>query len=177
MDNKEFNNTLILNKKLYNITEYIEEFNKVSKYKINLFFMKEMLKYIDKDECVVPYTLLRTYGVFNSDTRLLINVTMLLHKYELLLNQDFIIVNTLSETLSDEINTNSIYLHPNAFKICILGSKNSKKYISQYILLEKFIKYYYEYQILYRDTKINILENKLSEKEFNTSYYITKLLG
>ena len=42
---------------------------------------------------------------------------------------------------------NEYYLHPRAFKICLMRSKNKKEYAYYYILLEECIKYFNDYQI------------------------------
>ena len=40
---------------------------------------------------------------------------------------------------------NKYYLHPRAFKICLICSLKTKKYAKYYLLLEECIKYYNDY--------------------------------
>ena len=46
-------------------------------------------------------------------------------------------------------------LHPDAFKKCLIRSLKTDKYTDYYILLEKCIKYYNEYQLLKMQYKMN----------------------
>ena len=42
---------------------------------------------------------------------------------------------------------NEYYLHPRAFKICLMRSLKTREYARYYILLEECIKYFNDYQI------------------------------
>ena len=59
-----------------------------------------------------------------------------------------------------DIILNEYYLYPDTFKICLIRSQKTLVYTKYFILLEKSIKYYIDYQ--------NILKiNKLIEKHKN----------
>ena len=55
---------------------------------------------------------------------------------------------------------NEYYLHPDAFKICLMRSKNTKIYAKYYLLLEKCIKYFNDYQLELNKKYIIKLKNK-----------------
>jgi hypothetical protein len=59
---------------------------------------------------------------------------------------------------------NEYYLHPRAFKICLMRSLKTKKYAKYYLLLEESIKYFNEYQIELKNKYNLSLENKIKEK-------------
>jgi hypothetical protein len=71
---------------------------------------------------------------------------------------------------------NIYYLHPKAFKICLIRSLKTIKYANYYLLLEEAIKYYNDYQlelnkkyiIKYKD-KINKQKEIIIEKDDNIS--------
>jgi len=135
MDEKAFNRQH--NEKV-DFTTYLEKFNATSVRPLNFAFIKDLLPYVDKNECIVPHVLLKKYGVININDDLLKNVKTLLYKFEFSKNSDYkMVINENSDT--------EFYLHPNTFKICVLSVRKCRKYISHYILLEKTIKYYNEY--------------------------------
>jgi len=136
MEGIAFNRQLIQHNENIDFTRYLEKFNATSIRPINLAFIKDLLLYFDKNECVVPHLLLKKYGVINDN--LSESVTELLYRLEFAENNDFKVI----------VNENSnieFYLHPDTFKICVLSVKKCRKYITHYILLEKTIKYYNEY--------------------------------
>ena len=60
---------------------------------------------------------------------------------------------------------NEYFLHPDAFKICLMRSKNTKRYAKYYLLLEKCIKYYNDYQNLLKEKYIIKYKNKINENK------------
>jgi phage anti-repressor protein len=83
-------------------------------------------------------------------------------------------------------NKNEYYLHPRAFKMCLMRSLKTKQYARYYLLLEEAIKYFNDYQNLLKekyiiklkfkidkkDNKIDKLEEKVNKLlENNESYY------
>jgi len=119
MDGKAFNKHLLLLGKPYdNIIKYIEEFNKVSKKPIDISFMSEMMAYVDKDECIVPHMLLRTYGVLTSNDDTLPNdVKRILKKYK---EEEDYHTRNVAGMVSNGRSYNRIeyYLHPETSKKC-----------------------------------------------------------
>jgi hypothetical protein len=60
---------------------------------------------------------------------------------------------------------NEYYLHPRAFKLYLMRSKNKKEYAYYYLLLEECIKYFNDYQIELNKKYIIKLKNKIVEKD------------
>jgi hypothetical protein len=60
---------------------------------------------------------------------------------------------------------NEYYLHPRAFKICLMRSLKTKKYAKYYLLLEECIKYFNEYQIELNKKYTIHLSDKIKEKD------------
>ena len=58
------------------------------------------------------------------------------------------------------ISTEGYFLHPDAFKICLMRLK-TKKYANYYLLLEKWIKYYNDYQNNLKEKYIIKLDDKI----------------
>jgi phage anti-repressor protein len=109
------------------------------------------------------------YGVFKESINISNNIKKTLYLYEFIENEDFLLRN-VSEQDKKHGGSNKItyYLHPNAFKILLMRSKCEKKYVRYYILLEKCIKCYHDYQIAYdqyllsqKDDKIDTLIKKV----------------
>jgi len=145
MDIESFNDRLVLNESNYDIITYIKYINEMSKNPIDLSFMSELMDYVGKSECIVPHTLLKTYGAFDSDIVSILNIQYMFKE-----NSDYLVVDNGS-------SGNVFYLKPKAFKKCLLKSKNRDKYIDYYMLIERAMVYYYRYQLKIRDKEIKDL--------------------
>ena len=73
----------------------------------------------------------------------------------------------LIENIDYQIINKEYQLTSYTFKLCLINSKESKKYANYYLLLEEIFKKYQEYQIMYQKLLINkkakqiiILKNK-----------------
>ena len=60
---------------------------------------------------------------------------------------------------------NKYFLHPRAFKICLIRSKNTKIYANYYLLLEECIKYFNDYQNILKEKYIIKLKTKNKENK------------
>ena len=145
----KFNNTLVEEKRAINIIEYVKEINNLY-YKIELDFIDEFIE-LDNNKCYIHHEKLEKYGILklNKGTT---EIKKLIKQNIFIEYVDYYIQYGLES--NSEISTNKIvyYLHPRAFKICLIRSKKTKKYANYYLLLEECIKYFNEYQ------------NKLKEK-------------
>ena len=90
------------------------------------------------------------------------NVLISLNSYEL---EDHLHYQ-LSQQQVDDVRTNkNIYmLTSDAFKIISMRSKNSRKYAEYYLLLEKSLYYYSQYEKLKLKNKVDNLENTLENR-------------
>ena len=143
---EEYNNYLVENQININIIDYVKEVNKLE-FKIKIDFIDDFIELVSKKECCIHHNMLEKYGVLtlNKGTS---RVKELIDQYEFKNNIDF----HLSEVREVRIQggsciKNEYYLHPRAFKICLMRSKNMKVYAYYYLLLEEAIKYFNDYQI------------------------------
>lgn len=115
------------------------------------------------------------YGVITSDDNHLSNdIKRLLKKYKE--GEDYHTRNNAGMVINSRIyDRTKYYLHPRTFKKCLMRSKNA----DYYLLLEESVKYYCDYQMMYKDKLLNtkdvnikrlesmILEIRSNSKESN----------
>jgi predicted RNase H-like nuclease (RuvC/YqgF family) len=103
------------------------------------------------------------------------DITRILNQYDLIQDEDYKLRNNAEfKSKGGRSNKNEYYLHPRAFKICLMRSRNEKKYARYYLLLEEAVKYYSDYQtelnkkyiIKYKE-KINKQKELIIEKNDN----------
>jgi len=195
-----YNNSLITRSSNCDILEYVRHINSMYKEPIDLSFMEDLLSYVENDTCCIPHTLLVKYGIFKEknasqhikETLELYNMisetNICKHDLEYRLCEicqndiDSLLTNVREQSATSRgvKYCNIYYLKPDAFKLILMRSKCEKKYAKYYILLEKAIKYYHDYQLAYkeyiisqRDENIIRLENKIDEQTTK----INELLG
>jgi len=160
----EYVNYLIENQININIIEFVKEINKI-KYNIDISFIDEFIELVNKDECCINNIMLEKYGVLklNKGTT---RVKELLEQNNFIENEDYQLskVRELRPQGGSSIKY-KYYLHPRAFKICLMRSKNTKKYANYYLLLEEAIKYFNDYQNLLKDKYIIKLKTKNKENK------------
>ena len=146
-----------------NIIEFVKKVNNF-KYKIDISFINEFIELVSKDECCIHHNMLQKYGILslNCTTN---NIKRVLEQNNFIVDEDFRLLNVEQSKSGGCTHKNEYYLHPDAFKICLMRSKNTKKYAKYYILLEKCIKYFNDYQ-LELNKKYNIkLKLKIEKKD------------
>jgi hypothetical protein len=162
---QEFNTRLVNSyESKYNILEYVKKVNEVSNDSINLDFMEKLLEYVNKDELCIPHTLFVKYGVVKDNKDISRTIRDMLNQYDFIDGKDFRLENVLESNSGGRTHANNYYLHPRAFKFCLMRAKNTKLYAKYYLLLEESIKHYHDYQNMYN-------EHLLKQKDDN----ITKL--
>ena len=171
---QDYNQYLINNQLFLNIIDYVKEINII--YNIDINFINDFIELVSEDKCCIHYNMLQKYEV----VPLLKGTTYiknLINKYQFIENEDYQLRN-VSEFKSQGSTSikNEYYLHPIAFKICLIRTLKTKQYAKYYILLEKCIKYFNDYQlelnkkyniklklkIEKKDNKINKLKEKLN---------------
>ena len=111
------------------------------------------------------YKLLEKYEVYKFKNSFNFNRIMKKNDFD---EKDYLLLNVAQQNQkkgSCGQNEKDYFLHPNAFKILLMRSLNTKKYAKYYIFLENIIKYYNDYQIELKNHKINLLKNKIIEKD------------
>ena len=160
-----YNNYLIGIQKQIDIIEYVKEVNKIE-YNIDIDFIDEFIELVSKNECCIHHDLLQKYGICNLKGGSK-DIKRLLEQNEFEENKDYLLSNVAEQLSSGKKYKKEYYLHPRAFKICLMRSLKTKKYAKYYLLLEECIKYYNNYQkILKEKYYVSLIEkNKLVIKE------------
>ena len=161
---KEYNTYLVENQVNVNIIEYVKEVNKL-KFKINISFIDDFIELVSKNECCIHHDMLQTYGILNlkGTTN---DIKRILEQNEFIEKEDFDLRNVAQvRPQGGTVIKNEYYLHPRAFKICLLRSLKTKRYAKYYLLLEECIKYYNDYQIELNKKYIIKLKSKIIKKD------------
>ena len=126
----EYISYLIDNQNNVNIIEFVKEINKL-KYNIDISFIDEFIELVSKDECCINNLMLEKYGILklNKGTT---RVKELLEQNDFIENEDYRLSNVRESKSGGCTHKNEYYLHPDAFKICLMRSKNTKKYAKYY---------------------------------------------
>jgi len=159
---EKFNNQLLEEQRTINIIDYVKEVNNLY-YKIDISFIDEFINLFSKDECCIYHDKLQKYGIlkiYNGTT----NIKRLLIDQNLFQENIDFRVNNISNS-GGCTHKIEYYLHPRAFKICLIRSKNTKKYANYYLLLEECIKYFNDYQNKLKEKYIIIYKNRIDEQE------------
>ena len=137
----EYNIYLVNQQIQINIIDYVKEINKF-KYNIEIDFIDEFIELVSKDECCIHHDMLQKYGILSlkkgtTDIKNLINQNNFIESEDHQIRN----VSELRPQGGSSIK-NEYYLHPRAFKICLIRSLKTKIYAKYYLLLEECIKYY-----------------------------------
>ena len=164
-----FNQQLVLScESRYDILDYVKKINELSNNPIeDLSFMEELMGYIQYNKCVVPHMLLVKYGVISGENSNNIshNVLKMLERYNFKLGIDFKRLHLEAlESNGKTYHKKEYMLHPKTFKLCLVRCKNTEEYARYYLLLEDSIKYYHEYQLMYKDHIIKMKDSKIDEQ-------------
>ena len=137
---QEYINYLIENQININIINFVKEINTL-KYNIDISFIDEFVELVSKNECCIHHKMLQKYDILTlkEGTH---HIKRIFEQYEFEESIDFKLAN-LGEFNSNggRGKKNEYYLHPMAFKICLIRSLKTKKYAKYYLLLEECIKY------------------------------------
>ena len=180
----DYNNKLIAYNSNCDILEYIRYINSMYRKPMDLSFMADLLEYIENDTCCIPHTLLIKYRVFK-EKHASVHVKKTLKLHEMISETDTCEHNIeykLCKTCTDDIDyrlsnvrepvkqggytiSNMYYLKPDTFKFILMRSKCEKKYAKYYLLLEKSIKYYHDYQKAYKEYIISQKDDNIKQLE------------
>jgi len=140
---EEYNIYLVENQINVNIIDFVKEVNKL-KYNIDISFIDEFIELVSKNECCIYHNMLQKYGIINlkGTTN---DIKRILEQNDFIENEDYLLRNVAQQLSSGTKYKNEYYLHPRAFKICLMRSLKTKKYTKYYLLLEECIKYFNDY--------------------------------
>ena len=161
---EEYNTYLVENQIQINIIDFVKEINKI-KYNIDISFIDEFIELVSKDECCIHHNMLEKYEIISLKSGTT-DIKRLLKQNEFIENEDFNLRNVAEVRKNrGSVIKNEYYLHPDAFKICLMRSLKTRKYAKYYLLLEKCIKYYNDYQNKFNNKYIIKLKNKIDDKD------------
>ena len=159
----EFNERLVENGEEINIITYIKKVNEEF-FNIDIDFIDDFIELVNKDECCIPHEMLYKYGVIKTSNSN--DILTLLKQNEFLEESDYVALRNVPQCSSSLSRKTEYLLKPDTFKFCLIRAKNTKVYAQYYLLLEKCIKHYNDYQILQLKQKLmNICHNRVLELE------------
>lgn len=143
---------------------------------VDISFMDYFLSLVPKDgEFCVDHEKLQEYGVLNNIDRSS-TVKRALDQYDLVEDEDYSISYVDKKDYSNGGNNKKMYkLTPHAFKLCLIRAKNSKIYTYYYLLLEKVLKHFQDYQYLYQQKIISMQSDKIDKQSINIDKQIGML--
>ena len=160
----EYINYLIESQINVNIIDFVKEINKLE-FKIDISFIDEFVELVSKNECCIHHKMLEKYGII-SLKKGSTDIKRILEQNEFEENKDFELRNVAElRSQGGTSNKNEYYLHPRAFKICLIRSLKTKKYAKYYLLLEECIKYFNDYQNELKNKYIIKLKFKIDKKD------------
>lgn len=161
----EFNEYLISNKISPNIIDYVKDINKI-KYNIDISFIDDFIELVNKDNCCIHHNMLEKYETIKLKGAGSKDIKRMLLQYNFIENYDYRVGKVADPApQGGYITKNEYYLHPRAFKICLMRSKNEKKYAHYYLLLEEAVKYYTDYQLELNKQYIIKYKDKISNQK------------
>jgi hypothetical protein len=159
----EYNTYLVENQQQINIIDYVKEINKI-KYNIDISFIDEFIELVSKNDCCIHHNMLQKYDIITMKGTTN-DIKRLIDQYEMEENEDYLLRNVAHQHQTGTKYKNEYYLHPRAFKICLMRSLKTKKYAKYYLLLEECIKYYNDYQSELNKKYIIKLKYKIDKKD------------
>jgi hypothetical protein len=159
----------IVNKEdfLFTFDDYMNYINKRFNPEIDLSFMKYFMELCDKeDEFIIDHTKLYDYGII-TNINTTNNILKCLNKNNLIVNQDYLIDLQILQELQHKsgLKHKKVYkLTPDAFKTCLMNSRNTSKYREYYLFLEKCVRCFNIYNNI-KIEKDRELERIMHEEE------------
>ena len=174
MQIQEFNHKLVEDKIDISIIEYVIELNEKF-FNIDIHFIDDFMDLVDKDECCINYELLIKYGI-TSMIGGIGDIKKIIERNDGVEGTDFYLSQlAFRDDYSHKI---SYVLHPTFFKKILIRSRNTDKYADYYLLLEKCIYFYNQYEKLKLEEKINEINKfkvlKLEKSDTLENYIIVK---
>ena len=170
-----YNEYLVNRHENVNIIDYVKTVNEI-KYKIDIKFIDEFIELVNSDDFCIHHDMLIKYGVITKNTATATSIKRILEQYDLKINVDYKTCNVACFNISaGRGNKNEYILTSQAFKICLIRSKNTKIYMHYYLLLEKCIKYYNDFQNKLKEKYIISYRKNIEEKDVKISSLETKM--
>ena len=154
-----YNQKLVNENDVITIIEYVKKLNDTF-YHIDISFIDDFIELVNKEGFIISHEMLFKYNILSkSDSS---QVLRLLDNYNFEISIDY---SCIEEVLDHSSKNRNVYmLTQDVFKILCMRSLKTKKYSHYYILLEKAVTYYNDYQNLKLQNKIDKLENTLENR-------------
>ena len=149
-----YNQKLVNENEVITIIEYVKKLNDKF-YHIDIPFIDDFIDLVNKEDCCINHEILAKYEI-TSLTSGSNDAKKIIERNDGVEGVDF--------EVRPEAERIIYLLHPSFFKKLLIRSKNTDKYADYYLLLEKCVKYYNDYQILKLQNKIDKLENTLENR-------------
>ena len=151
---KEFNEKLVQYKKNITIIDYVKELNE-KYFNIDISFIDDFIDMVNKEGFNISHEMFYKYEILvKTDSH---DVLRILENNNFEDGVDYARSVTVIDGSSK--NKNIYMMTSDVFKMICMRSKNTKRYAQYYILLEKCIKYYNDYQFLKIQNKLDIICN------------------
>jgi len=122
----DYNQTLVTLKTNISIIDYVKNINKLI-FNIDISFIDEFIELVSKDDCCIHHNMLQKYEVLTlkGTTN---DVKRLFEQYEFEQYFDFELRKVAQlRPQGGKSNKTEYFLHPRAFKICLMRSLKTKK--------------------------------------------------
>ena len=151
---KEFNEKLVQDKKDITIIDYVKELNE-KYFNIDISFIDDFIDMVNKEGFNISHEMFYKYEILvKTDSH---DVLRILENNNF---EDGVDYARSVAGVDDGRTEKKIYMMTSdVFKMICMRSKNTKRYAQYYILLEKCIKYYNDYQFLKIQNKLDIICN------------------
>ena len=165
----QLNATLVNEQPDITVLDYVKLLNEKI-FNIDISFVNDFIELVDKEDFIIHHQLLEKYGVITiKDT---FYVKRLLEQYEFEEGKDYITKPPKSGGGLD------YFLKGEIFKMILMRARNTRKYADYFILLEKCVKYYNDFEKLKLEHKINEINKikllKLENSQTLDNYMIIK---
>lgn len=141
-----FNASLVESGRRLMIREYLVELNFAVLKTDVLSFAHDLLELVQRDECCVPHVKLVEYGVLAAKNASN-NFLRLAQQFELVEGTDFDLLQVGEKQGGLGRPKKDYLLHPDAFEVCLMRAKNTRRYAHFYSLLRKTVAGYDKYQL------------------------------
>src|SRR6185295_19393113 len=101
-------------------------------------FANDLLDLIQMDECCVPHCYLVKYGVLSA-ANASAHALAMFSQYDMTAGADYVLSNVREQKGRGGHNKKDYLLHPDAFELCLMRAKNTRKFARFYSLLRKVI--------------------------------------
>ena len=161
---ESYNQWLVESQTLLAIKEYIMNVRNMFYPTLDISFMDEFMDLCTRTDFCIKHSSLIRYGVVNQNDSSKIKTCM--DRNDLIDGVDYQLTQVSELRLQGGSSIKNVYtLTPMAFKMCLIRSKNTRRHVRYYLLLEQCVHYHNMYQLQLSHENNIILEKKCAEYE------------